>query len=270
MVLGPRAAYAQLQLPGAFAPAPAGTVVGPAETKKRPKGDGHAAAPAVRVPGDEAALGRTLALNGRAGALEFRKDGKDLVVAKLKLAGDQISKPGGACEVDVGGPLALKSQGRPAGANRYAVELPACPFSVDILNGAALAVREGQACEFTAADCRVDPAGMWGQPASEIGPQRSKEIERERYRAEQGLRAQFRAWIASAGKDSALVSRIAREQAAFSSKREELCRTYARETQHGYCALMATEARSLAVAAHILPPPPAEEETPRRRKGAAR
>lgn len=272
LLAAPGAAQAQLQLPGAFAPAPAGTVVGPAAQPKKPKSPGAgAAAPAARVPADEAVLGRTLALNGRSGGLEFRKDGKALVVARLKLAGDQIGKPGEACEVDVGGPLELKAEGRPAGANRYAVALPACPFAFDILNGAALAVTDGKVCEFKAADCRVDPAGLWGQPASEIGPQRSKEIERERYRAEQGLRAQFRAWIAGAGKDSALVSRIAREQAAFSSKREELCRSYARETQHGYCALMATEARSLAVAAHILPPaPPEEEESPRRRKGATR
>ena len=71
-----------------------------------------------------------------------------------------------------------------------------------------------------------------------------------------------------AGKDRQMVSRIAREQAAFSSKREELCRAYARETQHGYCALVATQARSLAVSARILPPAPAadEDETPKRKK----
>ncbi len=261
-------ALAQLQLPGAFTPAPAGTVAAPAAAAAPKKPKPKAAAALTQAPADEAVVGRPLMLNGKAGLMEFRRDGKALVVARLKLAGDQIARVGEACEVDIGGPLALKPEGKPAGANRYALELPACPFSVDILNGAALAVTDGKACAFTAADCRVDPAGLWGQPANEIGPQRTKEIERERHGAEQGLRSQFRDWIAQAGKDRQMVSRIAREQAAFSSKREELCRAYARETQHGYCALVATQARSLAVSARILPPAPAadEDETPKRKK----
>jgi len=109
---------------------------------------------------------------------------------------------------------------------------------------------------------------LWGQPASEIGPQRTKDIEEERRRAEQTMRANFKAWVTSAGKDHKLVSRIAKEQAAFSSKREELCRTYAREAQHGYCALVATEARSSAIAAHVLQPddPADQDEAPAPRK----
>ena len=76
------------------------------------------------------------------------------------------------------------------------------------------------------------------------------------------MRDQFREWIRSAGHDRAIVSRIAHEQAAFSSRREELCRSYQRETEHGYCALVFTGARSSAIAAHILPPAPPPEERP--------
>lgn len=251
---------AQLQLPGAFTPAPAGAVVGAPDASPLKKTARKAAsAPPARAPDDDAVLGRTLMLNGRAGALEFKREGKALAVARLKLPGEQMSHPGELCEVDVGGPLGLVASGKPTGAQRYRIAMPACPIALDVLSGAVLMVTDGASCAFTAADCRVDPAGLWGQPASEIGPQRAKEIESERTRAEKALRGQFRAWIKEAGKDSALVSRIAREQAAFSSKREELCRAYARETQHGYCAMVATEARSLSVSART-PPAPAPDE----------
>ena len=95
-----------------------------------------------------------------------------------------------------------------------------------------------------------------------LDTKRAKEIEQERRRAEQGVRDQFKEWLRVAGKDRAMVTRIAHEQAAFSSRREELCRNYARESEHGYCALMFTEARSSAIAAHILPPEPPPEERP--------
>ncbi len=256
-------AHAQLQLPGAFNPAPAGTVAPPAEGAKPKKPGPRKPPPPPKTPADEAVMGRVLAHNGGAGVIEFVKAGKDLQIIRLRLAGDQISRVGERCEVDLSAqPIALTPADRPMGVNRYSVDLPACPFAVDILNGAVNAVREGGACEFKAADCRVDPTGLWGQPANEIGPKRTKEIEGERRRVEQTVREQFKEWIRSAGHDRALVSRIAHEQAAFSSRREELCRNYQRETEHGYCALMYTEARSSAIAAHILPPAPAPDERP--------
>lgn len=252
-----------MQLPGAFNPTPAGTVSKP--TAAHPGGSKPARKlpPAPpKVPSSDALIGRSLMQNGRAGAMEFGKAGADLQLLKLKMAGDQISRNGEACEVDLSSaPIALAALDvRPAGVLRYRVELPACPFSVDILDGAVLTVREGGACEFKAADCRVDPTGLWGQPANEIGPQRTKDIEAERRRAEQTMRANFKAWVSSVGKDGKLVARIARTQAAFSSKREELCRAYAREAQHGYCALVATEARSSAIAARILPEETSDED----------
>ena len=256
-------AHAQLQLPGAFNPAPAGTVAPPADGAPVKKPGPKKPPPTPKVPADETVIGRPLMQNGAAGVIQFARSGKDLQVVKLKLAGDLISRGGERCEVDLSTePIALAPAEKPAGVTRYQIDLPACPFAIDILNGAVNVVREGGACEFKAADCRVDPAGLWGQPASEIGPKRTKEIERERHRAEQTVREQFKEWIRSAGKDRALVSRIAHEQAAFSSRREELCRSYQRETEHGYCALMFTEARSSAIAAHILPPEPPPEERP--------
>lgn len=263
----PTASFAQLQLPGAFNPAPEGTVGAPDGGIPKPKRVGPP--PPPKVPPDEAVIGRPLMLNGRSGQIEFRREGKEFQVSRLKLPGDQIARPGEACEVDVSAPIALKAIGKPQGVNRYQLDLPACGFAVDVLDGAVMAVREGGACEFQAAGCRVDPTGLWGQPANEIGPQRSKEIEGQRRHAEQDMLAAYRAWIASAGHDRVLVSRIARGQASFSSKREELCRTYARESQHGYCNLIATQARTSAIAAHVLPPV-VEEEKPAGKKSRRR
>lgn len=254
-------ALAQMQLPGAFTPAPAGTVAAPAGAK--PKKIGPRKPPPAKIPSDDTVIGRPLMQNGAFGLIEFARAGKDLQIVKLKLRGDLISRVGDRCEVDLSAqPIALTSADKPAGVTRYNLDLPACPFAVDIFNGAVNVVREGGACEFKAADCRVDPTGLWGQPANEIGPKRAKEIEKERNHAEHAVREQFKDWIRSAGKDRALVSRIAHEQAAFSSRREELCRSYQRETEHGYCALIFTEARSASIAARILPPAPPEEEPP--------
>ena len=267
-------ASAQMQLPGAFAPAPVGSVATPAAGPSTVKKAAKPVASAPKIFPDEGVTGRQLMLNGRSGSIEFRRNGKDLEVASLKLAGDLMSKGGEACEVSLSGSaIALSPAGRPQGVTRYRLELPACPFSVDILDGAVLAITDGKICEFRAADCRVDPAGLWGQPASEIGPQRAKDIEASRRAAEQTLRGNFKAWLATVSGDRKMVSRIAHEQAAFSSRREELCRTYARESQHGYCALVATTARSTAVAAHVLPPldPALEEEpAPARKTGKKR
>ncbi|MCB9998276.1 MAG: hypothetical protein H6870_04910 [Methylobacteriaceae bacterium] len=263
-------ALAQMQLPGAFTPAPAGTVVGPAKAAK-PKKAGPRKPPPAKVPSDDTVIGRPLMQNGAFGVIEFARAGKDLQVIKLKLRGDLISRVGDRCEVDLSAePIALTAADKPAGVTRYNLDLPACPFAVDIFNGAVKVVREGGACEFKAADCRVDPSGLWGQPANEIGPKRAKEIEKERNHAEHAMREQFKDWIRSAGKDRALVTRIAHEQAAFSSRREELCRSYQRETEHGYCALIYTEARSSAIAARILPPAPPEDERPAAKKKPSR
>ncbi|MDE2364948.1 MAG: hypothetical protein KGM42_19895, partial [Hyphomicrobiales bacterium] len=261
-------ARAQMQLPGAVAPAAAGTVSAPAAAKAAKPKPKRVAPAAPRIPTDDAVVGHALMLNGKTGLMEFSRQAKELQLLRLKLAGDQIDRPGEPCEIDLTSqPVALKGTGRPMGVNRYDLDLPACPFSVDIWEGAALAIRTNGACEFKAAGCRVDPTGLWGQPASEIGPQRAKEIEGQRRRAEQDMRSQFKTWIATARGDRDLVSRIAREQAAFSSRREELCRTYAREAQHGYCDLVATEARTSALAAHILPPVDADTQAaaPKRR-----
>jgi hypothetical protein len=240
--------FAQLQLPGALGqPAPAGTVAPPPEApKEKPK------PPILRAPSEDGVVGRTLLRNGTTGMLVIERAGKDLRVQKLALTGDQISKPNEHCRVEVSGtPLSLTSEGRPAGLSRYKLALEICPFSFDLLEGAVLASNGGKTCEFKAADCQVDPAGLWGPRASELGPERVKEFERERAHAENTVRADFRALLAAAGKDKQQTKAVAAEQAGFSSEREEKCRTYAGEDAHGFCALRLTEARAIALGARL-------------------
>jgi hypothetical protein len=242
-------AVAQLQLPGALGqPAPAGTVAPPPPEAPREKPK----PPILRAPSEDAVVGRTLLRNGSTGTLVIERAGKDLRVQKLALTGDQISKPNEHCRVEVSGtPLALNSEGKPAGLPRYKIALEICPFSFDVLDGAVLASNGGKTCEFKAADCQVDPAGLWGPRASELGPQRVKEFERERAHAESTVRADFRALLAAAGKDKQQTKALAGEQAGFSSKREEKCRSYAGEDVHGFCGLRLTEARAIALGARL-------------------
>jgi hypothetical protein len=257
-------AVAQLQLPGALGqPAPAGSVAPPPDVpKEKPK------PPILRAPSEDAIVGRTLLRNGSTGLLVIERAGKDLRVQKLALTGDLISRPNEHCRVEVSGlPLSLVSEGKPAGLSRYKLALEICPFSFDVLDGAVLASNGGKTCEFKAADCQVDPAGLWGPRASELGPERVKEFERERAHAESTVRADFRALLAAAGKDKQQTKALASEQAGFSSEREEKCRTYAGEDVHGFCALRLTEARAIALGARLAG---VEEVKPKQPKPKAR
>jgi hypothetical protein len=258
---------AQLQLPGGIGqPAPAGTLVAPPAEAPREKPK----PPILRTPSEDAIVGRTLLRNGSTGSLVIERAGQDLRVQKLALTGDQISKPNEHCRVEVSGtPLALTSEGKPAGLSRYKLALEICPFSFDVLDGAVLASNGGKTCEFKAADCQVDPAGLWGPRPAEFGPERIKGFERERAHAETAVRADFRALLAAAGKDKQQTKTLASEQAGFSSQREEKCRTYAGEDVHGFCALRFTEARAIALGTRLTGVEEVKPKQPRKPKPVA-
>ena len=256
-MLGCGAARAQMQLPGAVGGgAPA------AEHKGGGAGGGSGAAPSsyappkpviIKAPAEDTVIGHPLSRDGVKGEMVLDKSGEGLALSKLTLDGDKISKPGTACVVDVAlaSPLAATPAGRPAGAIRYGVPVPACPFSIDILDGAVLLTRPEPSCQFTAADCRVSPGGLWGPRAVDITPKRAKDLERERVRLETTMRANFHALLRKAGKDRIAVKAIAKDQAAFSSEREMTCRDYADETVHGFCSTQITQARALALMAQF-------------------
>jgi len=252
LLAGSRAG-AQLVLPGAIhaaEPSSGGTANPHANpvpgVKNKPKPIG------LKPPGEETIIGRDLVRNGSTGAITFARGAdRALTITRLSLAGEEISAPSEQCRVDViaNQPITPRFADRPAGVSRYEVDLAACPFSFDVLNGAVFISREKPECDFVAADCRVDPTGLWGPPGDSIGDKEAKAMEHARPHAESNVRANFRAVLASAGKDKTAIKTIAAEQAGFSSEREVACRNYAREEVHGFCALRMTEARALALEA---------------------
>jgi hypothetical protein len=207
----------------------------------------------LKPPSEETIAGRELARDGFTGIIAFQRgSGKGLEISRLSIAGEKISHPSEQCQVDVADtPIQTSFAGRPNGVSRYEVEIETCAFSLDVLEGAVLVTRAPRTCDFRAADCRVDPAGLWGPPGNAIGADQTKQLERERGRVEAAMRRKFHALLASAGKDTDAIKKIASEQAGFSSAREVICRTYLREDVHGFCALRITEARALALQAAL-------------------
>lgn len=243
-------ASAQLLLPGAVqqsplaagqtAPNPAGAV----PTKPKPV--------ELKPPSEETILGHQLSLDGESGVIAFQRGaGKGIEITRLSLAGEQLSHRGEACRVDVvaDSPIQAKLSGRPDGLSHYEVDIAACPFSFDVLNGAIMVRRVPPGCDFPAADCRIAVAGLWGPPGKSFGPDQVKQFERERGHAETSLRTSFHALLTSTGKDKEAVKKIASEQAGFSSARDETCRKYLGEDVHGFCALRITQARIFALKA---------------------
>ena len=245
----PALVRAQLMLPGALQASPsaadkaAPNPAGAAPRQPKPAG--------LKPPSEETIFGQELSRDGFAGIIAFQRgSNKGLEITRLSIAGEEISHPGEQCQVDVAGtPIQTRFAGRPNGVSRYEVELETCPFSLDVLEGAVLVTRAPRTCDFRAADCRADPAGLWGPPGNTIGPDQTKQLERERGRLESAMLAKFHALLTSAGKDKEAIKQIASEQAGFSSEREVICRNYLREDIHGFCALRITQARALALEA---------------------
>ncbi len=247
LVLTAAPAAAQMMLPGALQAAPES-----AGTPSNPTGAGPAKPKpaAQKPPGEETIAGRDLSRNGSEGVITFqRTPDKALEITGLSMTGEEITHPGEPCRLDVvaGAPIETKPMGKPQGLLRYDVEIEACPFSLEVLDGAVLVAREPRTCDFAAADCRVDPTGLWGPAGKSIDAAQIKQIERSRGRAETTMRSSFRALLSSIGKDKAAVKKIASEQAGFSSEREVTCRNYSGEDVHGFCALQLTQARALTL-----------------------
>ena len=235
-------------LPGALQASPSTAK----ETAPNPTGvaPGQPKPAGLKPPSEETIFGQELSRDGFAGIIAFRRgSGKELEIARLSIAGEGISHPGEQCQVEVvaGTPIQTRFAGRPNGVSRYEVEIETCPFSLDVLEGAVLVTRTSQTCDFRAADCRVDPAGLWGPAGNAIGLDQTTQLERERGRVDSAMLAKFHALLTSAGKDKEAIKQIASEQAGFSSEREVICRNYLREDIHGFCALRITQARALAL-----------------------
>ncbi len=219
-----------------------------ARTPRHAEFAGTAALAPVKTLPAAALAGQTLYLNGHQSQVSFELRDKALVVSHLTLTG-QTDGTGEDCRIDVADlPLTTSDLGRPDGMARIGLAFPACPITFDVLADAALASADRPSCDFEAAKCKVTPTGLWGPQASTFGADRDKTIERERARAEAAVRSNFKRLLTTT-KDRPTIMGYARDQAQFSSTREEVCQSYAGETKHGFCSTRLTEARAAAVRA---------------------
>ncbi len=204
----------------------------------------------LKVPAEDNVVGQDLMLNGLNGALKIEKAGAGYT-ALMTLPGTKVSQPTEACAVklNAGKPVALTAEGRSQGVSRFSANAPECPLKLEILDGSVLATPLGdKVCTFTAQDCATTPTGLWGPGAAALIPQ-AGELDTARGVADKAVRDNFKLMTQRArGQD---VRPIVQEQAAFSSDREQACRTYAREGAHGYCHVRYTEARAIALAARL-------------------
>lgn len=247
---------AQLMLPGA-APAAAEGATDASKPKKTHKtssggktSDAKPAKPAAAA-GIASLAGRPLMLNGKSGLMQISGDDTTAIIDKLQLAGEGVSDSTQRCVVDIVGetPIEATNVGRPDGLERFEAKVPACPIAFDVLDGAVLAPTQVTACVFKAADCQTAPGGLWGPDGASLVGDAAK-IVKERAVAEKAMGKILHA-IEDRAQDSTQAADVVREQNAFAGQRDELCRDYAKESIHGYCALRVTEARTALLQARL-------------------
>lgn len=216
----------------------------------QPSGPAPARPVAMRPPTEEAVLGRDLKLNGTAGSLRIDRTGQGALRAQMTLAGTKISQPTESCSAKLGGgePIPLSSPSKAEGLSRYELQVPACPIAFDVVEGAVMVAAPAEACVIQEADCQADARGLWGPEPASIIP-RAGEFEQARGAADRAVRENYKALTQRASPQS--VRPIVAEQAAFSSEREQVCRSYAREGAHSFCNARFTEARAVTLAARL-------------------
>ena len=258
-------AQAQLALPGAVAPAAIGSTQALQPAKKARKARGVAS-------GLAGVLGQPLALNGDAGVLLISKPAGDLQIDRLTLHGEAMSGAQTPCDISViaDAPIPVKSLGRPDGSDRFEAQIPACPFSFEVVGGAVIVPPATSACVFKAADCQASPAGLWGPSAATL-EKAANAVERLRTRAELDVAANLKILVApdnakkkrrdaSGGNDPSKTSQLARDQTRFASERDDQCRDYVGEARYGFCAASLTQQRAAYLHSLVAP----EKSDPRK------
>ena len=165
-------------------------------------------------------------LNGRDGLLQISGSGETLQIDKLRLPGESVSDPSQRCIVDIVGekPIEATSEGRPDGLDRYDVDVPACPFTFDVLDGAVLVPSQITACVFKAADCQTSPGGLWGPDGAGLEKDAAA-IGKRRNEAEKAMARALRA-IEERAKDNPDAAALLRDQNGFPGERDDACRDY--------------------------------------------
>ena len=175
-----------------------------------------------------------------------------------------ISRPAQACRIDIVAdkPIEAVSKGEPDGLPRFGADIPACPLTFDVVDGAVLAPAQANACVFSAADCQASPSGLWGPAAGDLDP---KSIQKSRAAADRAIQDSLRD-LETRDKDAA--ASLSREQSDFAAERDELCHDYAGETRLGFCAAELAQSRAALLAKRAADAGPAPVERRRRRKQA--
>jgi hypothetical protein len=248
--------HAQLILPGAAPATSQGAATAPAKPKHSgasPQGGEPSAksAKAPAAPSVAGLVGRPLLLNGKSGLLQISGDDKTVTIDKLELPGEGVSDPSQRCVVDIVGekPIEATNAGGPDGLERFQADIPACPISFDVLNGAVLVPSQITACVFKAADCQTSPGGLWGPDGSSLVGDAAK-IVKDRAQAEKAMGKVLQAIEARAG-NKPEAANLVRDQTAFAGERDDACKDYLKESVHGFCALRLTEARTALLQARL-------------------
>lgn len=232
--------------------APPSTTAPSADLPPRPSTPPPPRQPVVlKAPSEDNVFGQELLLNGLTGNLKLERSGSG-VAARVTLPGTKISQPTETCTVklNAGAPFAVSAEGKPEGIARFEAAAAECPLRFDVLEGSVLASTLGSSkvCSFSAADCATTPVGLWGPGAATL-LSKADEFDSARGTADKAVRDNYKVMNQRMkGQD---IRPVVQEQAAFSSDREELCRTYAREGAHGFCHLRYTEARAIGLAARL-------------------
>lgn len=233
--------------PEPAAPAPAAPEAPAAEAPKprAPAAPVQARPVSLRVPTEDGIIGRELKQNGSSGSLKIERAGGSDLRARMTLIGRR-GQSVESCSVQLEGKLA--SEGRVEGLNRYKLDEAGCTFSLDVFDDAVLVKGSGEACQFSAANCQADPAGLWGPDPGTLIP-KAREYESARASADKAVRDNYKALVQRARPEG--VRPIVAEQAAFSSDREITCRSYAREPQHSFCDARYSEGRAIMLAQRL-------------------
>ncbi len=239
-----------LVLPGAMPPAAQTPPRAPRPDTARPPRTGEAApvgaSAAATGPLPTAVAGQKHFLAGNPAA-----DNGELIIVehapgfaglRLRATGRVISAPADHCVIELGGdePVPLAPIEEPYRKSRYRLQSPVCPLVVEVLeHSVRVSIPDGD-CSFVQADCRLAPEGLWGPPGEEAAG-RAAAIERQRGRAERDMRDISQKLLRRLSGDAQ--REAAAEQAAFSSERTMVCRNYAGEDEHGFCAAELTSGR---------------------------
>ena len=225
----------------------------PMDEVRRPTAPAAPAPPkvgSVKAPSEDTVIGRELKQNGSNGSLRIERTGRGDLRAKLTLVGRRSAQSVETCTIPLaaGEGAPLVSQGRPEGAPRYQLQDPTCPLQLDIVDEAVIVKGSTEICTFQSVSCQADPSGMWGPEPAQLMP-KVRDFEAMRASADKIVRDNYKVLASRARPENARP--IIAEQAAFSSDREMMCRSYAREATTSFCNAKFTEARALSLATRL-------------------